>query len=263
MHFALFKNLDAKYATLEEYKAQIKDNQTDKDGNLIVLYTQDPDAHYTYIERAKQKGYDVLLMNGELDVHIMSQAEQKAADDKLRFVRVDSDIIENLIKKEETNKDNYSDEQKEGIRKAVEGFLPTTDKLNYYVSCEAVAEDALPMFLTQNEFMRRMKEMSAHQQGMSFYGNMPDSYNLVLNTSHPLVKDLMAKMTAEEVEEVVEKKADKEGEEAVKETVKKTVYTLSGEDERVQQMIDIALLASGQLKGEALAKFVNRSVDLL
>ena len=263
VHFALFKNLDAKYATLEEYKAQIKDNQTDKDGNLIVLYTQDPDAHYTYIERAKQKGYDVLLMNGELDVHIMSQAEQKAADDKLRFVRVDSDIIENLIKKEETNKDNYSDEQKEGIRKAVEGFLPTTDKLNYYVSCEAVAEDALPMFLTQNEFMRRMKEMSAHQQGMSFYGNMPDSYNLVLNTSHPLVKDLMAKMTAEEVEEVVEKKAEKEGEEAVKETVKKTVYTLSGEDERVQQMIDIALLASGQLKGEALAKFVNRSVDLL
>ena len=263
VHFALFKNLDAKYATLEEYKAQIKDNQTDKDGNLIVLYTQDPDAHYTYIERAKQKGYDVLLMNGELDVHIMSQAEQKATDDKLRFVRVDSDIIENLIKKEETNKDNYSDEQKEGIRKAVEGFLPTTDKLNYYVSCEAVAEDALPMFLTQNEFMRRMKEMSAHQQGMSFYGNMPDSYNLVLNTSHPLVKDLMAKMTAEEVEEVVEKKAEKEGEEAVKETVKKTVYTLSGEDERVQQMIDIALLASGQLKGEALAKFVNRSVDLL
>ena len=263
VHFALFKNLDAKYATLEEYKAQIKDNQTDKDGNLIILYTQDPDAHYTYIERAKQKGYDVLLMNGELDVHIMSQAEQKAADDKLRFVRVDSDIIENLIKKEETNKDNYSDEQKEGIRKAVEGFLPTTDKLNYYVSCEAVAEDALPMFLTQNEFMRRMKEMSAHQQGMSFYGNMPDSYNLVLNTSHPLLKDLMAKMTAEEVEEVVEKKAEKEGEEAVKETVKKTVYTLSGEDERVQQMIDIALLASGQLKGEALAKFVNRSVDLL
>ena len=263
VHFALFKNLDAKYATLEEYKAQIKDNQTDKDGNLIVLYTQDPDAHYTYIERAKQKGYDVLLMNGELDVHIMSQAEQKAADDKLRFVRVDSDIIENLIKKEDTNKDNYSDEQKEGIRKAVEGFLPTTDKLNYYVSCEAVAEDALPMFLTQNEFMRRMKEMSAHQQGMSFYGNMPDSYNLVLNTSHPLVKDLMAKMTAEEVEEVVEKKAEKEGEETVKETVKKTVYTLSGEDERVQQMIDIALLASGQLKGEALAKFVNRSVDLL
>ena len=263
VHFALFKNLDAKYATLEEYKAQIKDNQTDKDGNMIILYTQDPDAHYTYIERAKQKGYDVLLMNGELDVHIMSQAEQKAADDKLRFVRVDSDIIENLIKKEDTNKDNYSDEQKEGIRKAVEGFLPTTDKLNYYVSCEAVAEDVLPMFLTQNEFMRRMKEMSAHQQGMSFYGNMPDSYNLVLNTSHPLVKDLMAKMTAEEVEEVVEKKAEKEGEEAVKETVKKTVYTLSGEDERVQQMIDIALLASGQLKGEALAKFVNRSVDLL
>ena len=258
--FALLKNIEGKYATLEEYKSQIKDAQTDKDGNLVVLYTQDSDANYTYIERAKAKGYDVLLMDGELDVHAMSQFEQK--NEKLRFVRVDSDIIENLIRKEEAAKDNYSDEQKEGLRKAFEAILPQDKKLNYYVSFEAAAKDALPVFLTQNEFMRRMKEMSAHQQGMSFYGQMPDQYNLVLNTSHPQIQSLIAKMTSEEVEEVVDKPAE-EGKEPVKETVKKTVYTLAGEDEKLHQLVDIALLASGQLKGEALAKFVNRSVDLL
>ena len=252
--FALLKNLDGKYFTLEEYKDKVRENQVDKDGNMVVLYTQDPDAHYTFIERAKAKGYDVLLQDGELDVHTMSQAEQK--NEKLRFVRVDSDTIENLIKKEDTAKDTYSDEQKEGLRKAFEALIPKADKLNYYVSCEAAAADALPVFLTQNEFMRRMKEMSAHQQGMNFYGNMPDSYNLVLNTAHPLVQQLVEKMTSEQVSEEQEKDGKKE-------TVLKTVYKLEGEDERLKQLIDIALLASGQLKGEALAKFVNRSVELL
>ncbi len=262
--FALYKNLDGKYATLDEYKAQVKKAQTDKDGNLVLLYTNDPDAHYTYIERAKAKGYDVLLMDGELDVHMMSQAEQKAMmaetdgqADKLRFVRIDSDTIENLIKKEDAAKDEYSAEQKEGLRKAFEALLPTAeDKLRYTVTCEAAAADALPVFLTQNEFMRRMKEMAAHQQGMSFYGQMPDNYNLVLNTSHPLIRELVGKETAEEVQEEVEKDGKKE-------TVVKTAYKLDGEDERMKQLIDIALLASGQLKGEALAKFVNRSVELL
>ena len=262
--FALYKNLDGKYATLDEYKAQVKEAQTDKDGNLVLLYTNDPDAHYTYIERAKAKGYDVLLMDGELDVHMMSQAEQKAMmaetdghSGQLRFVRIDSDTIENLIKKEDTAKDTYTDEQKEGLRKAFEGLLPSdADKLRYNVTCEAAAADALPVFLTQNEFMRRMKEMAAHQQGMSFYGQMPDSYNLVLNTSHPLIQELVGKETAEEVQEEVEKDGKKE-------TVVKTAYKLEGEDERMKQLIDIALLASGQLKGEALAKFVNRSVELL
>ena len=255
--FALLKNLDGKYATLDEYKAQVKDAQTDKDGNLVLLYTNDPDAHYTYIERAKAKGYDVLLMDGELDVHVMSQAEQKAEDNKLRFVRIDSDTIENLIKKEDQAKDSYSDEQKDGLRKAFEGLLPSAeDKLRYTVTCEAAAADALPVFLTQNEFMRRMKEMSAHQQGMSFYGQMPDSYNLVVNTAHPLIQELAAKESSEQVNEEVEKDGKKE-------TVVKTVYKLEGEDEKIKQLIDIALLASGQLKGEALAKFVNRSVDLL
>ena len=256
--FALLKNLDGKYATLEEYKEQVKEAQTDKDGNLILLYTNDPDAHYTFIERAKAKGYDVLLMDGELDVHTMSQAEQK--NEKLRFVRIDSDTIENLIRKDENAKDDYSDEQREGLRKAFEAFIPKAEKLNYYVTCEPAAADALPVFLTQNEFMRRMKEMSAHQQGMSFYGQMPDQYNLVVNTAHPLIQELAAKMTSEQVSEEVEKK---EGEETKKETVIKTVYSLANEDERLKQLIDIALLASGQLKGEALAKFVNRSVELL
>ena len=255
--FALLKNIEGKYLTLEDYKAQIKDAQTDKDGNLVVLYTQDPDANYTYIGRAKAKGYDVLLMDGELDVHAMSQFEQK--NEKLRFVRVDSDIIENLIRKEEAAKDSYSTEQKEGLRKAFEAVLPEDKKLNYYVSLEAAAADALPVFLTQNEFMRRMKEMSAHQQGMSFYGQMPDQYNLVLNTSHPQIQALIEKMTSEEVEEVPE---TKEGEEP-KAAVKKTVYSLNGEDEKLHQLVDIALLAFGLLKGEALAKFVNRSVELL
>ena len=255
--FALLKNLDGKYATLDEYKAQVKDAQTDKDGNLVLLYTNDPDAHYTYIERAKAKGYYVLLMDGELDVHCMSQAEQKAEENKLRFVRIDSDTIENLIKKEDQAKDTYSAEQKEGLRKAFENLLPSAeDKLRYTVTCEAAAADALPVFLTQNEFMRRMKEMSAHQQGMSFYGQMPDSYNLVINTAHPLIQELAAKESSEQVNEEVEKDGKKE-------TVVKTVYKLEGEDERMKQLIDIALLASGQLKGEALAKFVNRSVELL
>ena len=238
--FALVKNLDAQYFTLEEYKDKVRENQVDKDGNMVILYTQDPDANYTYIERAKAKGYDVLLMDGELDVHCMSQAEQKSASEhsetghsgSLRFVRVDSDTIENLIKKEDTAKDNYTDEQKEGLRKAFEGLLPSAeDKLRYNVTCEAAAADALPVFLTQNEFMRRMKEMSAHQQGMAFYGSMPDSYNLVLNTNHPAIQALVDKT--------------------------------EGQEDRMKQLIDIALLASGQLKGEALAKFVNRSVELL
>ena len=212
----------------------------------------------------KAKGYDVLLMDGELDVHCMSQAEQRSvtetdghAGQKLRFVRIDSDTIENLIRKEDVAKDSFSDEQKEGLRKAFENLLPNAeDKLRYTVTCEAAATDALPVFLTQNEFMRRMKEMSAHQQGMSFYGQMPDSYNLVLNTSHPLIQELVGKETSEEVQEEVEKDGKKE-------TEVKTVYKLDGEDERLKQLIDIALLASGQLKGEALAKFVNRSVEML
>ncbi len=264
--FALVKNIAGEYFTLDEYIAKVKEQQTDKDGNIVVLYTQDPDANYTHINHAKQKGYDVLVMDGELDVHYISQAEQKyqapEGDEKkgmLRFARVDSDLLENLIRKEEAPKMTLSEEQQEGLRKAFEAQLPKEQKLNYYVSFEAASADALPVFLVQNEFMRRMREMSAHQQGMSFYGELPEQYNLVINTNHPLIQQLTEAMTSETVLETPE---TKEGEEP-KEAVEKTVYTLTGKDDRLAELVDIAFLASGKLKGEALSKFVARSLELL
>ena len=264
--FALVKNIAGEYFTMDEYIAKVKEQQTDKDGNIVVLYTQDPDANYTHINHAKQKGYDVLVMDGELDVHYISQAEQKyqapEGDEKkgmLRFARVDSDLLENLIRKEEAPKMTLSDEQQEGLRKAFEAQLPKEQKLNYYVSFEAASADALPVFLVQNEFMRRMREMSAHQQGMSFYGELPEQYNLVINTNHPLIQQLTEAMTSETVMETPE---TKEGEEP-KEAVEKTVYTLTGKDDRLAELVDIAFLASGKLKGEALSKFVARSLELL
>ena len=264
--FALVKNIAGEYFTMDEYIAKVKEQQTDEDGNIVVLYTQDPDANYTHINHAKQKGYDVLVMDGELDVHYISQAEQKyqapEGDEKkgmLRFARVDSDLLENLIRKEEAPKMTLSDEQQEGLRKAFEAQLPKEQKLNYYVSFEAASADALPVFLVQNEFMRRMREMSAHQQGMSFYGELPEQYNLVINTNHPLIQQLTEAMTSETVLETPE---TKEGEEP-KEAVEKTVYTLTGKDDRLAELVDIAFLASGKLKGEALSKFVARSLELL
>ena len=264
--FALVKNIAGEYFTMDEYIAKVKEQQTDKDGNIVVLYTQDPDANYTHINHAKQKGYDVLVMDGELDVHYISQAEQKyqapEGDEKkgmLRFARVDSDLLENLIRKEEAPKMTLSEEQQEGLRKAFEAQLPKEQKLNYYVSFEAASADALPVFLVQNEFMRRMREMSAHQQGMSFYGELPEQYNLVININHPLIQQLTEAMTSETVLETPE---TKEGEEP-KEAVEKTVYTLTGKDDRLAELVDIAFLASGKLKGEALSKFVARSLELL
>ena len=264
--FALVKNIAGEYFTMDEYIAKVKEQQTDKDGNIVVLYTQDPDANYTHINHAKQKGYDVLVMDGELDVHYISQAEQKyqapEGDEKkgmLRFARVDSDLLENLIRKEEAPKMTLSEEQQEGLRKAFEAQLPKEQKLNYYVSFEAASADALPVFLVQNEFMRRMREMSAHQQGMSFYGELPEQYNLVINTNHPLIQQLTEAMTSETVLETPE---TKEGEDQ-KEAVEKTVYTLTGKDDRLAELVDIAFLASGKLKGEALSKFVARSLELL
>ncbi|MBQ7531568.1 MAG: molecular chaperone HtpG [Paludibacteraceae bacterium] len=295
--FALLKNIDKQYFTLDEYKAKVKDAQTDKNGDLILLYTQDADASYTYIQRAKEKGYDVLLMDGEIDVHAMSQFEQKAMGDgeeekhALRFVRVDSDVIENLIVKEDKAAVNLTTEEEDALRYSFEGLLPKNDKVNYVVSLENVSADALPVFLTQNEWMRRMKEMSAHQQGMSFYGQMPDSYNLVVNIAHPKVQALLAELKeatgnslddlnqqveALRKEQAAEKDAKKdepkEGEEkrdltkeiaALREQIKQHYTDSAKDNDKVSQLLDIAFLASGLLKGEALAKFVNRSVDLL
>lgn len=301
--FALLKNIEGKYATFNEYKEQVKDNQTDKNGDLIVLYAQDADASYAYIQRAKEKGYDVLLMDGELDVHAMSQYEQKSfeAGDggklAVRFVRVDSDVIENIIQKEDKAKVELSANEEDALRYTFESQLPKTDKTRYDVSLEAVSADALPVFLTQNEFMRRMKEMSAHQQGMAFYGNMPDQYNLVVNTANEKVKTLLADITsaceagvnplleqiaAKKAEEDVLREAQKDKKEAdltqeekdavtnvtkelaaLKMQLKEQYASYAASSEKIKQLIDIAMLASGQLKGEALAKFVNRSVELL
>ena len=302
--FALLKNIDSKYFTLEEYKAEVKEAQTDKNGDLILLYAQDADASFAYIQRAKEKGYDVLLMDGELDVHAMSQFEQKSYgdgnDDKkqmIRFVRVDSDVIENIIQKEDKAKVELTAGEEDALRYSFESQLPKTDKTNYAVSLEAVSADALPVFLTQNEFMRRMKEMSAHQQGMAFYGNMPDQYNLVINTANDKVKALLAEITdacAEGTAPIVEQIAAKQAEEktlqeaqkgkkdadltqeekdavtnvtkelaALKQQLKEQYATYATGSDKLHQLIDIAMLAAGQLKGEALAKFVNRSVELL
>ncbi len=311
--FALVENTEHKFFTLEEYKEKIMAEQTDKDGNLIVLYTQDVDGTYAYIQRAKEKGYDVLLMNGELDVHFISQAEQKAQASSnehqatIRFVRVDSDIVENLIRKEDQAKVELTETEQNALRFAFESILDkgqrTKDKgLNsnqphYTVSLEAIGADAMPVFLTQNEFMRRMKDMSAHQSGMSFYGQMPDQYNFVLNTAHPLVASLLQDITAattDKVAPITEQIAAKEAEkvqlqaeqkdkknEDLTQEEKDAVTSLTSElaklrseskqvyadyaagSDRIHQLIDIALLASGQLKGEALAAFVNRSVSLL
>lgn len=307
--FALLKNIDSKYFTFEEYKAQVKDAQTDKNGDLIMLYAQDADASYAYIQRAKEKGYDVLLMDGELDVHAMSQFEQKSYDASspdspdasspktIRFVRVDSDVIENIIQKEDKAKVELSANEEDALRYSFESQLPKTDKTRYDVSLEAVSADALPVFLTQNEFMRRMKEMSAHQQGMSFYGNMPDQYNLVINTANDKVKALLAEITAacaEGTTPLLDQLAAKQAEEktlqeaqkgkndadltqeekdavtnvtkelaALKQQLKEQYSTYAASSDKLHQLIDIAMLAAGQLKGEALAKFVNRSVELL
>ena len=304
--FALLKNINGKYFTFEEYKSQVTENQTDKNGDIIMLYAQDADACYAYIQRAKEKGYDVLLMDGELDVHAMSQFEQKSfehstdSEDKksaIRFVRIDSDVIENIIQKEDKAKVELSANEEDALRYSFESQLPKTDKTNYAVTLEAVSADALPVFLTQNEFMRRMKEMSAHQQGMSFYGNMPDQYNLVINTANDKVKSLLADINAacetgvnpllEQIatlhaEEDVLREAQKGKKEeelsqeekdavtkvtkelaALKMQLKEQYATYAASSEKIHQLIDIAMLAAGQLKGEALAKFVNRSVELL
>ena len=302
--FALLKNIDGKYFTFEEYKEQVKETQTDKNGDLIMLYAQDVDANYAYIQRAKEKGYNILLMDGELDVHAMSQYEQKSYgdsnDDKkqmIRFVRIDSDVIENLIQKEDKSKVELTANEEDALRYSFESQLPKTDKTNYVVTLEAVSADALPIFLTQNEFMRRMKEMSAHQQGMSFYGNMPDQYNLVINTANDKVKTLLVEINtacqasvtplleqiaAKKAEETTLQESQKGKKEAeltqeekdavtnvtkelagLKQQLKEQYSAYATNCDKLHQLIDIAMLAAGQLKGEALAKFVNRSVELL
>lgn len=294
--FALLRNVDKKYFTYDEYKTLIEGNQKDKNGELIYLYANDADAQYAYIQRAKEKGYDVLLMDSQLDVHIISQMEQK--NEKTRFVRVDSDIVENLIKKENDQKVTLSEDEKQALEAVFSSQLPKIDKTNFIVGFENVSEDALPVFLTQEEFMRRMKDMSVVGGGMmSFYGDMPDSYKLVVNTAHPLIKNILKAeeeacsekvapiaeaLKAKEAEEakIKEEQKDKKSDELtteekdkaeaitkevakLKKDIKDIRAAFAADNATVHQLIDIALLASNLLKGEDLAAFVKRSVEVL
>ena len=227
--FILIKNSEGKFFNLEEYHNLVNSSQTDKDGNLVYLYATDKDSQYTYIETAKNKGYDVLLMDGELDVPFIQQVEAKS--EKTRFVRVDSDVIENLIPKADKASVSLSEDEQKALKDLFSKQLPEMEKMRFDVQIEALGEESLPIVLTQNEFMRRMQEMAKLQPGMSFYGEMPASFAMVLNADHRLVKELVG-VQAEECED------------------------------KVKQLIDLSLLSNGLLKGEALNKFIRRSYDL-
>ena len=293
--FALYKDVDDQYYTHDEYQQLIKENQTDKEGFLTYLYTTNPNDQYSYIQAAKDKGYSVLVMDGQLDVHAISQLEQKL--EKTRFVRVDSDTIDRLIRKTDGNTVHLDDRQKEALQEIFTSQLPGIDKVEFTVSFEALGQSANPVMLTQSEYMRRMREMSAMQPGMSFYGEMPDSYNLVLNTDHALIQSVLAdeeKACAEKLQpvrndirgwearqsdlrEAQNKKKEDEITASEKEDLTNTnrkLTELRGQQNAilaeyaagnpvVGQLIDLALLGNGLLKGEALSRFIRRSVDLI
>lgn len=294
--FALLKNVDGKYFTFEEYKELVKEPQKDKNGDLIYLYTTNRDEQYSYIQHAKDKGYDVLVMDGQLDVHVVSQLEQKF--EKTRFVRVDGDTVDKLIQKEDVSQVHLSDNQKDELITVFKSQLPVLEKAEFIINFENVSATANPVFVTQNEFMRRMKEMSALQGGMmSFYGEMPDSYNLVVNTAHPVIERLIndeEKALGNELQPIIaqvseldskrkslkDSHKDKKDEEIPAEEkselealqqqldelkAKKDglLSAYASENKQVRQLIDLALLANNMLKGEALANFVKRSVSLL
>jgi molecular chaperone HtpG len=227
--FTLLKNVDEKCFTIDEYKTLIAENQTDKDGKLVFLYTSDKDGQHAYVEAARAKGYDVLLMDGQLDVHIVSKLEQHI--DKSSFVRVDSDVVDNLILKQEKPTLSLSETEQESLKTLFNGQLPVIEKTEFKVQLENLGETGFPVMVTLNEFMRRMQEMAAMNPGMNFYGEMPTSYSLVVNTDHPLVKKFLTEDVAN--------------------------------NDKAKQLIDLALLSNGLLKGEALTNFVKRSVELI
>ena len=227
--FTLVKNTDNAFFTLDEYKTLIEANQTDKDGNCIYLYATNKDEQYAYIEQAKERAYDVLLMDGQLDVHFVNKLEQELP--KSRFVRVDSDVIDNLIKKSDNKAVSLSDEERNGLVELFKSAIPAIEKTDFIIGFEHLSEKGNSVTITQNEFMRRMKEMSEMQGGMNFYGDLPLSYNLTVNLDSPLVTKVIA---------------DKENSKDV-----------------ICQMVDLALLSNGLLKGEALSKFIKRSFEQL
>lgn len=293
--FALLKDTDDKYYTYEEYQSLIKDNQTDKDGNLIYLYATHADEQYSYIDAAKNKGYNVLLMDGQLDVAMVSMLEQKF--EKSRFTRVDSDVIDRLIAKEERKDASLEVGQRDILSSVFRSQLPQMKKVEFNVETQSLGETGTPIMITQSEYMRRMKEMANIQAGMSFYGEMPEMFNLVLNVDHKLVKQVLndadnsckaalepieAEMTSlnkrhDELHKAQEgKKADEipqaekdelsdvEKKLADEKTKKEAVLgEYAGGNKVIRQLIDLALLQNNMLKGEALTNFVKRSIELI
>lgn len=293
--FSLIKDTEGKYFTFEEYNTLIKDNQTDKEGYLVNLYTSNKEEQYSYIEAAKQKGYSVIDASGQLDVPLLSMLEQK--QEKTRYVRVDSDIVDRIIQKEDAPKNNLSVEETDNLSEAFRSQIPTIEKADFTVDVQSLGESFLPVLVTQNEYMRRMKEMSQFQQGMSFYAQLPDSYNLVLNADHPLVKKVLDDVTANTAEELKPVASELKGQEArlaalhqsqdskkaeeltqeEKDDMQNTQKTVSELQDKkkaivaayakgndiVHQLIDLALLQNGMLQGAALDKFLKRSISLI
>ena len=293
--FALMKDTEGKYFTFDEYKTLIEANQKDKDDMLVYLYATDKEEQYSYIKAAQDKGYSVLLLDGQLDVPTIQTLEQKF--EKSRFTRVDSDIIDRLIVKSDVPRSNLSDDQSDNLSAVFRTQLPKLDHTEFMVQIDALGSEARPVVITQNEYMRRMKDMSKFQAGMGFYGQMPDSFNLVLNSDHPLVKKVLDESeaaTAEALKPIVaelkgqearlaairqaqdkkkydeitqeEKDQKAEAEKAVQaEKDKKTavIADYAKSNSIVHQLIDLALLQNGMLKGEALDRFLKRSVDLI
>ena len=291
--FALLKNVDGKYFTFEEYKTLIEPNQKDKDGNLVYLYATDKEAQHAYIEAAKSKGYDVLMMDGMLDSHFISRLEQKS-EGKVRYARVDADVIDKLIMKEDAKKVDLPNEAQNALIDMFNSQLPNDNKKSFVITFENLSADNLPVYIMQNEFMRRMKEMSATQSGMNFYGDMPDSYNFVVNAAHPLIARLLkdeesacgekVNPLVAKLDELSKKRADLMGDkkesdlpDPVKEEVKKLddetkkvrdekkdVYVkYASESKSLRQLVDLALLSNNLLKGEALSAFIKRSVEMM
>ena len=291
MKFMLLQDTENKFFTLEEYKTLVETTQTDKNGDVVYLYTTNPVEQYTYIKAANERGYNVLLMDGQLDSHLISFLENKL--EKTRFVRVDSDTVDNLIQKENKRVSDISELQRNVMTTLFTEALPKTKDATYIVSFEALGENEMPVVLTQNEYMRRMKEMAALQPGMSFYGELPDSYNLVVNTDNSHIVDLRKKIDAEldsEIKPLMEQsasdnkeieslraetkdKADAEKEQKVKDLEKAVaenrdkqksiVIEYAKKLPVVSQLVDLALLSNGLLKGADLTRFIRRSVDLL
>jgi molecular chaperone HtpG len=293
--FALLKDVDGKYFTFEEYRTLIKDTQTDKDGNLIYLYANNKEEQYTYIEAARQKGYSVLLMDGQLDTPAVSMLEQKF--EKSRFTRVDADIIDRLIVKEDAPKQTLDADTADNLSQAFRSQMPSLEKTEFYVEVQALGENAQPVLITQSEYMRRMKDISRYQQGMAFYAEMPDTYSLVLNSDHPLIKKVLDdenEKTAETLKPILseikgqearlaalrqsqDKKKPEEISQEEKDDVSNTQKAIDEQRTKKQQviadyakgndilhqLIDLALLQNGMLKGAALDKFLKRSIDLI